>query len=83
MVAVALGDQGAIWIATATLDHYLQSIGKPQIYETQFLHKFGTEWTQESYNRSLISDPLRRSLDIRSEALQEKQLEIYKKQTAK
>jgi len=82
MIAVAHGDQGAIWIATATLDRYLQAIGKPQIYGTQFLHKPGTGWTQDPYDRTLISDPLRRSLDVPSKALQEKQLEIYKKETA-
>ncbi len=82
MVAVVHGSQGAIWIASATLDRYLQSIGRPQIYGTQFLHKPGTAWTQDPYDRDLISDALRRPLDVPSQPVQEKQLEIYKKQTA-
>ena len=37
LVAVAKGDQGAAWIAAATLDRYLQSVRQPQIYGTQYL----------------------------------------------
>jgi len=37
LVAAAKGDQGAAWIAAATLDRYLQSVRQPQIYGTQFL----------------------------------------------
>ncbi len=33
MIAVAKGDEGSLWIGTATLDRYLQSVGKPQITE--------------------------------------------------
>lgn len=81
MVAVARGDQGAIWIASATLDRYLIAIGKPQIYGTQFHHDGSTPWTQEPYARTLISDPLRRDLNVPTQPLQEKQLELYKQQT--
>ena len=36
MVAVRKEMRGSIWIATATLDRYLDSIKQPQIYGTQF-----------------------------------------------
>jgi len=78
MIAVARGDPGALWIATATLDRYLNSIQKPQIYGTQFHVTKGTPWTQEPYNRDLISDALRRDLGVPSLAAQQKQLEKYK-----
>ena len=35
-VALNEGDSKAVWKATATMDRYLQSIGKAQIYGTQF-----------------------------------------------
>lgn len=79
MIAVARGDPGALWIATATLDRYLNSIQKPQIYGTQFHFTKGTPWTQDPYNRDLISDALRRDLGVPSLASQQKQLEEYKK----
>ena len=37
MSAVAKGDGRGRWIAAATLDRYLQSIGQPQVFGTQFL----------------------------------------------
>ena len=60
MIAVARGDESASWIASATLDRYLQSIGKSQIYGTQFKADANDEATQEPYNRDLIVDALRR-----------------------
>lgn len=63
MVAIARGNRGAIWIASATLDRYLQNIHQPQVLGTQFLLKpDGT--TQEPYNRALISDALRQALNV-------------------
>jgi hypothetical protein len=78
MIAVARGDPGALWIATATLDRYLNSIKQPQIYGTQFHNTKQTPWTQEPYNRTLISDQLRSQLGVPSQAAQQKQLEEYK-----
>jgi hypothetical protein len=78
MIAVARGNPGALWIATATLDRYLNSIGRPQIYGTQFHNSKDAGWTQEPYNRTLISDELRRELGVPSQAAQQKQLEEYK-----
>jgi hypothetical protein len=78
MIAVAHGNAGALWIATATLDRYLKAIKQPQIYGTQFSKSKDGAWTQELYNRTLISDELRRQLNVPSQAAQEKQLEAYK-----
>jgi hypothetical protein len=68
MIAVAKGDENSLWIGTATLDRYLQSSGKSQIYGTQF--RSTKDATQEPFNRSLISDSLRRELGVPSLAAQ-------------
>lgn len=73
MVAISKGDATAIWIATATLDRYLQSIGQKQIYGTQF-RKIKDVWTQEPLNKSLISDPLRRQLGVQPQSMDEQRL---------
>ena len=78
MIALARGNPGALWIATAMLDRYLNSIKQPQIYGTQFHNTKETPWTQEPYNRTLISDELRRQLGVPSQAAQQKQLEEYR-----
>jgi hypothetical protein len=77
MVAVAKGQSSAIWIASATLDRYLNSIHQPQIYGTQFYTKPNEPATQEPYNRSLVSDVLRRQLSVPSQAAQEEQRKQY------
>ena len=73
LVAVAKGDQGAAWIAAATLDRYLQAVGQPQIYGTQFLGA-GAATTQKPYNQQLISDALRTELGVPTQASQAEQL---------
>jgi hypothetical protein len=78
MIAVAKGDPSALWIATATLDRYLQSTGKPQIYGTQF--KPGKEASQEPFNRNLISDSLRLEMGVPSLAAQQDQYKILMEQ---
>lgn len=77
MIAVKKGDGAALWIATATLDRYLQSIHQPQIYGTQFLTKDHQPTTQEPYNRTLISDALRRQLGVPTQSAQSEQREEY------
>ena len=65
MVALKKGRPDAIWIAAATLDRYLQNIGKPQIYGTQFQTPNGPgRTTQEPYDRATVSDALRDELDV-------------------
>jgi hypothetical protein len=68
VIAAERGKQGAAWIAAATLDRYLQAIGKPQIYGTQYTFKQKVTdgeasgprgVSQEPYDRTLLSDALR------------------------
>jgi hypothetical protein len=83
MVAVTKGDATAIWIAAATLDRYLQDVGQKQIFGTQFLShtENGTEvWTQEPYDRTLVSDALRDQLGVPAQKFQEEQLKAYQAQ---
>lgn len=74
MVAISKGDSTAIWIATATLDRYLQSIGQKQIYGTQFRNLKDVGWTQEPFNKQLVSDPLREQLGTQTQSVDEQRL---------
>lgn len=73
VVAVARGKSDATWIAAATLDRYLQRIGQPQIYGTQFRHPQGQPWTQEPYRRGLLPDAVRQASGVPPLAEQEGQ----------
>ena len=75
--AIRKGDSNATWIAAATLDRYLQSIQKPQIYGTQFSTPDGKAATQEPYTRTLIPDSLRRRLGVPDLAAQQVQRQQY------
>jgi hypothetical protein len=77
LVAVKKGNGDALWIATATLDRYLQSIKQPQIYGTQFPTPKGLPTTQEPYDRDVISDSLRQELGVPPLAAQEVQRQKY------
>jgi hypothetical protein len=80
MVAVAKGDSTAIWIAAATLDRYLQKIGQKQVFGTQFRSDAQQHWTQEPYDRDLVSDALRQQLAVPPQALQSERLKGYQAQ---
>jgi len=77
IVAVSRGRRSALWIASATMDRYLNSIHQPQIYGTQFSIQPHKPTTQEPYNRVLVSDALRRFLGVPSQAAQEEQRKQY------
>ena len=77
LIAVKKGYGDALWIASATLDRYLQSIHQPQIYGTQFLTPQDQSATQEPYERSLISDTIRRELGVPIQSAQEEQRKKY------
>ena len=84
MVAVSKGDPTAIWIAAATLDRYLENIKQKQIFGTQYSSSTPsgsqeTTWTQEPYDRRLISDALREQLGVPRQALQTRQLQAYQR----
>jgi hypothetical protein len=74
MVAVAKGDSGAAWIAAATLDRYLEKVGQKQIMGTQYSNQNSGPWTQEPYDRDLISDALRQQFGVPLQAGQTEQL---------
>lgn len=65
VIAAARGKPEAAWIAAATLDRYLQRIGQPQIYGTQYRRpEGGGEWTQAPYRTDLLSDSLREATGV-------------------
>ena len=80
MVAVSKGDSTAIWIAAATLDRYLQKSGQKQIFGTQYLSDPKGSWTQDPYDRELVSDALRHQLGVPTQATQAQQLKVYQTQ---
>ncbi len=83
MIAVAKGQRSALWIASATLDRYLQSIEKPQIFGTQYMFMSDKPGTQEPYDRTLVSDTLRKELGVKSQAEQERQLKEFEEKASK
>ena len=80
MVAVSKGDATAVWIAAATLDRYLWKVGQKQVFGTQYSGDAKHEWTQEPYDRGLVSDAVREQLGVPSQALQLMQLKAYESQ---
>jgi hypothetical protein len=72
VIAAARGRPDAAWIAAATLDRYLQSIGQKQVYGTQYMTRAGEAVTQEPYDRTLLSDALRAAMGVPPQAAQEK-----------
>lgn len=80
MVAVSKGDSHAIWIASATLDRYLQNIRQKQIFGTQFSSDAQKHWTQDPYDRDLIPDSLRVQIGVPSQATQAEQLRAHQSQ---
>jgi hypothetical protein len=77
VVAISKGQSGAVWISSATLDRYLQSIHQPQVFGTQFATPTNERATQEPYARGLISDSLRVYLGVPTQAEQEAQRHRY------
>lgn len=71
VIAAARGRHDAAWMAAASLDRYLQEVGRPQIYGTQFHTPDRLNTTQEPFDRTLISDALRQALDVPTMAEQE------------
>lgn len=82
MIAAARGKPKAVWIASATLDRYLQSIGKPQVLGTQYSIPRGGAVTQEPYDKALVSDALRQALRVPSLAEQDKRRQALADQVA-
>ena len=82
MASVAKGDQEGRWIAAATLDRYLQALKKPQIFGTQYSKQGTKAYTQEPFNRHLVTDDLREALCVPRRDQQQKDLDkLNKNQT--
>ena len=63
VIATARGSRNGAWIAAASLDRYLTSVGKPQIYGTQFFP--GTVGVaHEPYARDILSDCVREASNV-------------------
>lgn len=66
-VAAQKGNANARWLSAATLDRYLNSVGQPQVFGTQFYLrdlKDKKTFTQEPMDDSLLSDSLRSEFDV-------------------
>lgn len=57
--SISFGGKNARWLASATLDRYLRSLSKPQIYGTQFMSDPKNAWMQQTMDTSLITDSMR------------------------
>lgn len=77
LASAARGHAPATWIAAATLDRYLQKVGQPQIFGTQFLAKKGETASQGAYDRSLVPESLRTALGVPTLAEQEMQRKMW------
>ena len=71
LVALEKGDRSASWIAAASLDRYLRSIDRQQIFGLQF-KPGGSD--RQPLDDELISDALRRELGIPTLAEQQAQM---------
>jgi len=80
LAALARGEPQGAWVAAATLDRYLQKIGQPQVYGTQFDAKKGEKASQGNYDRTLVPDSLRQVLGVPSLAEQEVQRRAWEKE---
>ena len=73
VIAASKGDKIGLRLAAATLDRYLQSQKQPQIYGTQYFTIENTPATQEPYNKSLVTDEIRKQLRVPTVKEQESQ----------
>lgn len=76
VVALAMGKADAGVIAAATLDRYLQDIGRAQVYGTQFMIPFnGDPVTQAEYDDTLLTDAVRQAMGVPTRAEQAEQVQ--------
>ncbi|WP_420237357.1 hypothetical protein ACOBR2_17330 [Telmatobacter bradus] len=77
MDATALGYKDARWLSAATLDRYLLTISRPQIFGTQFEPVQGKSnyWEHRKIDAVLLPDSARNALCVMSMEAQEKNLE--------
>ena len=65
----------ALWLSAAAHDRYLQSIGQPQIYGTQFQRDGEGPWTLEPFDRQALTDAQRAARHVPPLAEAERRLE--------
>ena len=78
-VAVIKGDTDAPWLSAATLDRYLQSIQRKQIFGTQYDGDEKVGYTYEPYDDSLLTDSVRRAVQVPTRDEQQKDLQNLNK----
>lgn len=79
MVAVQKGHSDSRWIEASTLDRYLRAIKQPQVFGTQYSNEDDQPYTQEPYNRDLLSDWLRTQFCVPSLETQKDNTKYYDK----
>jgi hypothetical protein len=81
MTAQAAGRPDAAWAAAATLDRFLHTVDRAQIFGTQYVNgEPGDPLTQGKYDAALIPDSLRRALGVPTLEQQELQRREMEKQ---
>ena len=78
-VAVVKGDADAPWLSAATLDRYLQSIQRKQIFGTQYDGDETKGYTYEPYDDTLLTDSVRKAVQVPTRAEQQKDLQNLNK----
>lgn len=53
------GHEPARWLSAATLDRFLHSVEQPQIFGAQYRKEGSEPWTQEPFDRTIVSDKIR------------------------
>ncbi len=61
VIAASRGRPDAAWIAAATLDRYLQTIGRAQVFGTQCWHD---PPTRDPYDRAVLPDSVRQAAGV-------------------
>ena len=77
-VGIVKGDADSRWMAAATLDRFLQSLKQKQIFGTQFIGE-NNRYTYEPYNRDLLTDEVRKAMNVPDLAAQQKDLDNMNK----
>jgi hypothetical protein len=76
--AAQRGCEQAKWLAAASLDRYLQAVGQPQVFGTQYMNSFADKsWTQEPFSPALLSDSVRQGYNVPSLAEIRQRLKDY------
>ncbi|RSB46042.1 hypothetical protein EGK63_08190 [Brevundimonas sp. 357] len=78
VTGVAKGSKQAAWIAAASLDRFLQSVDRKQIYGTQTRMMNGGEPTLEPYDRDLLPAAVRAAAGVPNLAEQDARLEQFR-----